>query len=91
MDKSNLFLSGGWDGTLLLWDIRDYKPVNFIIGPYISGDSIDVLDNLILTGSFRDKLALELYDLRNFLKVSDVKTKTSSGNELTYISSCSFK
>lgn len=64
------------------------KPVGSFFGPCISGDSIDYKNNLILTGSFWEKCALELYDIRNYEKVCDINTKTRSGNILNYISTC---
>lgn len=45
---------------------------------------------MILTGSYRDSNALELYDLRTMKKMCDIDTKTKSGSNLNYISSCSF-
>lgn len=71
-NKPNLFVSGGWDSTLFLWDIRTPKSVNSLFGPCISGDAIDVKENLILTGSYRDKDCLELFDLRNFTKICTI-------------------
>lgn len=49
----NIMISGGWDNTLLIWDIRDYIPLACIYGPHIWGDSIDINGDLILTGSHR--------------------------------------
>lgn len=45
---------------------------------------------MILTGSYRDRNALELYDLRNFTKLCDINSKVKNGEVLNYISSCSF-
>ena len=41
-DNPNLFLSAGWDGVALKWDIRTRNPVGYIYGPKIYGDSLDV-------------------------------------------------
>ncbi len=62
-DDVNLFLSGGWDNNLLLWDIREKKSVGTILGPKISSDTIDYKDGLVLTGSYRVKDQLQLWDL----------------------------
>lgn len=56
-------MSGGWDCTIFIWDVRQTKPVNSFFGPCISGDSIDYKNNLILTGSYRERGALELWDI----------------------------
>lgn len=53
-DQPNLFLSGGWDCTMFLWDVRTNKAVGSTFGPCISGDAIDTQNNLILAGSYRD-------------------------------------
>ena len=43
--------------------------VSVIPGPHICGDSIDVVGNLLLAGSYRNKKNLLLFDLRHPLKV----------------------
>lgn len=85
----NMFLSAGWDGTMFLWDIRVPKAVNSVFGPSVSGDAVDVKDNLILTGSYRDKNPLELYDIRNFKRICEVGEENKV-KPLSYVSSCKF-
>ena len=41
----NLFVSGGWDNTLQIYDFRTKAPVSKIQGPYICGDGIDIFGN----------------------------------------------
>ena len=41
-ENPHLFLSGGWDCTMFLWDVRTDRPVKSAFGPCISGDAIDV-------------------------------------------------
>jgi COMPASS component SWD3 len=36
-----MFISGGWDSKIRVWDIREKKSVRGFYGPHISGDSID--------------------------------------------------
>ena len=38
-----------------IWDLRTESVVTSIYGPKISGDSIDLRDNLLLTGANRGK------------------------------------
>jgi len=57
---------------MFLWDARTEKAVASVFGPCLSGESLDVKNNLILSGSYRDKEPLELYDLRNFKKLCDI-------------------
>jgi COMPASS component SWD3 len=58
----NLLLSGGWDNTVHIWDVREGRSVRQLHGPHICGDSLDVKGNEILTGSWRHKDQLELWD-----------------------------
>lgn len=85
----NTFVSAGWDGTMFLWDIRTNKAANSVFGPVLSGDSLDISDNLILAGSYRDKDSLELYDIRTFKKICNVDWSLSL-NQFNYVSSCRF-
>jgi len=50
----NILVSGGWDNTLRINDLRVKAPVGAIVGPHITGDSIDFrTDGVMLTGSYR--------------------------------------
>lgn len=50
-DDSNLLLSGGWDQNIHIWDMRTKSSKATILGPKITGDSIDYQNGMILTGS----------------------------------------
>jgi COMPASS component SWD3 len=84
-----VFISAGWDGTMFLWDIRTNKAVNEVYGPILSGDSLDIKDNIILAGSYRDKDSLELYDMRLFKKICNIEWNLGKSG-FNYISSCKF-
>lgn len=56
--------SGGWDKMVSLMDLRTGTPVAHINGPYVSGDTVDVRNNLVLTGSYRVEDPLEIWDVR---------------------------
>ena len=62
---SNTLISGGWDNTVLVWDLRQNKAVMHFLGPNISGESIDINDNTLMAGSFNSEDNLTFYDLRN--------------------------
>ena len=55
--------SSGWDDSILIWDIRSGNVVRTISGPHICGDAMDVIDRHIITGSYRNKKQLEIYDI----------------------------
>lgn len=59
----NLLCSGGWDKTVQIWDLRMGGPVRSLLGPSICGDSLDLFDGFILTGSYRQENPLEVWDL----------------------------
>ena len=55
--------STGWDGSLKIYDLRDSAPVASIGGPDCSGDSIDLFDDMIVTGSSRNKDVMQMFSL----------------------------
>jgi COMPASS component SWD3 len=56
----NILLSGGWDSTMMINDLREKGPVGYIYGPHICGDTIDVRHDgySVLTGSYRQDDAI---------------------------------
>jgi WD40 repeat protein len=46
-NDENIVLSGGWDNTVQLWDLRIGYAVRSIYGPHICGDSLDIIDNQV--------------------------------------------
>lgn len=54
----NVLLSAGWDKTIQVYDLRQERTVASIYGPHMSGDSLDVYDDLIIAGSNRNKEVL---------------------------------
>ena len=51
------------DGAIKIYDIRAKNPVASIAGPYVSGDSIDMYDDMIVTGSSRNKNCMQMFSL----------------------------
>jgi WD40 repeat protein len=58
-ENQNLVYTGGWDQTLIAWDLRDSKPVMSIFGPYICGDGIAHCGLDLLTASWRQSDQLQ--------------------------------
>jgi len=60
----NMLLSGGWDNNVFIWDIRHEAPVGHILGPSITGESLDIYGNRVLAGSFSNENNLCIIDLK---------------------------
>jgi len=65
-DDPNLILSASWDKTLKIWDLRQNGAVGSILGVEVSGDSIDSIGELIITGSHRSKNSIQTWSLNKF-------------------------
>ncbi|KAM4772669.1 uncharacterized protein WCC33_004365 [Rhinophrynus dorsalis] len=64
--EHHIFLTGGWDNSVKIWDKRMSKEARRVIyGPHICGPGIDIKDNKIVTGSWVERNALQLWDFRS--------------------------
>ena len=70
--NENLIISGGWDNTVQIWDIREGCAVRSIFGPHICGDSLDMVGNEVVTGSWRPGNQLEVWDFTTGNKIQDI-------------------
>ncbi|XP_025987515.2 WD repeat-containing protein 5 homolog [Solenopsis invicta] len=60
----DLIITGGWDQTVRIWDIRvPNGSIRIIKGPHICGDAIDMHKTCILTGSWIVRDSLQIWDL----------------------------
>ncbi|CAD8102441.1 unnamed protein product [Paramecium sonneborni] len=82
-------LSCGWDGNLVIWDLRDKRSVGSIQGPNVSGDSIDFRNGQILTGSYRTNNQLQLWDFGKRSLITNIKWD-STDSDNSYIYSCQY-
>jgi COMPASS component SWD3 len=64
-DDPNIMLSGGWDNSVYIYDVRTESPCGSIYGPCLSGDSLDMQGDQVLTGSHRGKEPLQVWDLKS--------------------------
>lgn len=62
-DDENLIITAGWDNTVKIYDLRDKAPVGSMRGPLLGGDSIDVFEDLIVSGSNRNKETMQIFSI----------------------------
>ena len=94
----NLLLSGGWDNTILLYDIRAREVQNYLYGPHICGDGMDLKDDLLLTVSWEKEDQIQLFDLRMIKKIGVFQMNIDENNtdkknkldNVSYLYSCRF-
>jgi len=87
----NILLSGGWDKTIQIWDTRQQHAIASIFGPEIAGDAIDFQDNVILTGSCRERDQLQLWDFGTRKKIANILWEENAAvKKKTYIYSAQF-
>ena len=48
-----MLISGGWDNTLLFYDIRSKEVNNYLYGAHICGDGMDIKDSLRILMFFK--------------------------------------
>ncbi|XP_056419711.1 uncharacterized protein LOC130361129 [Hyla sarda] len=71
--EHHIFVTGGWDDSIKVWDKRMKKEARSMIsGPHICGPGIDIRNNEILSGSWVSRNALQLWDLRSSSLIQDV-------------------
>mmetsp|Transcript_6833 Transcript_6833/g.6137 ORF Transcript_6833/g.6137 Transcript_6833/m.6137 type:complete len:352 (+) Transcript_6833:34-1089(+) len=78
---ANIIISGGWDNTVQIWDLRVGESVKSFYGPHICGDSLDIFENDIVTGSWRPDKQLEIWDFATCKKVADIPWTVSQFNQ----------
>eukprot|EP00916_Digyalum_oweni_P018905 GHVL01031539.1.p1 GENE.GHVL01031539.1~~GHVL01031539.1.p1 ORF type:complete len:342 (-),score=41.73 GHVL01031539.1:1480-2505(-) len=78
----NVCVTGGWDDTLQIWDIRSQHAVRAIWGPHICGDALDISQDgkTLLTGSWRVTCQLQLWDYESGHLKSDVEWRKGAPN-----------
>lgn len=62
-DNNDIFVTGGWDDSLKIFDKRSKQGVRRSIpGPHICGDALDLKQGKILTGSWVSKNSLQVWN-----------------------------
>ncbi|XP_059495620.1 WD repeat-containing protein wdr-5.2-like [Stegostoma tigrinum] len=79
-DERHIFLTGGWDNSVKIWDKRMEKEARrFLNGPHICGRGIDVRGNWILTGAWVAHNALKLWDYRSLRQEKTIPFPVGKG------------
>lgn len=91
-DNDNVLLSGGWDNTIQIYDIRDRNIVASIYGPHICGDAIDIKGNKILTASWTTEDQIQIFDIRTFKPETTVSLASCplTNKKTTFVYTCQF-
>ena len=81
-DASYLLFSGGWDGSVRLWDTRLRDPlVRQFHGPQLCGaDAIDFASGALLTASWRVPDALELWDIGSGKRIAALSSQATASS-----------
>lgn len=77
----NLLLSGGWDRTIQLYDLRAGCGIGSIFGPAISGDALDVHEDLIVAASNRNKDPIQIFSLTKRQLIQNVEWDTTKKDQ----------
>jgi len=86
-DDPNILMSGGWDNCVLMWDLRSKNCFRSIFGPHIAGQTIDIQNDIIVTGSWRVRDTIKMFE---FSTGKEIKNKiTWSPSPMIYAASYS--
>ena len=91
----NLLLSAGWDNTILIYDVRAKEVQNYLYGPHVCGDGLDLKEDLLLTVSWEKEDQIQLFDLRTNKKIGVFQMlidedKKNGLDNISYLYSCRF-
>ena len=88
----NIILSGGWDKTIQIYDLREGRTVASIFGPHISGDALDVHDDMIVTGSNRNKEIVQMFSYSKRALIHNIEWEATSRKDVEagYLFACKF-
>jgi WD40 repeat protein len=71
-ENPNILISGGWDNTVFIWDLRKTNPIGHILGPNCSGESLDIYGDYIIAGSYNNDKNLQLMRMQDY-SVKNIK------------------
>lgn len=71
-EDNNILLAAGMNDRIQFWDIRTGSSERYIAGPHIRGDAIDMLGNVIVTASAREKKQIEVWDYNSTKRITEL-------------------
>lgn len=89
-NDANVLITGSWDGSIKIYDIRDKAPVGSIAGPLICGDSLDMYDDMIVTGSNRNREEIQTFSFSQRKRVHTFDFGATKDFESGYLFSTKF-
>lgn len=91
-DQPNLILTGGWDNTCQLWDVRKGHSVRSFWNCYLCGDAVDFSTDGkdMLIGSWRVDDSLQIWDFGTSKVKETIKWQSASSENSCMIFSSQF-
>lgn len=80
----NVVASSGWDDTCILWDLRSGSVVRSIGGVHVCGDSVQHVNNILITGSWRCRKQLQFWDILSGGNIDSVSIGSKSNALFIY-------
>lgn len=81
----NIFLTGGWDRCIKVWDVRADQVVRSINGPYICGEGIDIWEDSVLTASWVAHDSLQVWDFGSGQLMEVIPFPSDHHGEFLYV------
>ena len=85
-----MLLTGSWDGAVKFYDIRIKAPVASLGGALLCGDSLDIYDDMIVTGSNRNREEMVAFSYSQRKKVHTWEFNQTKDYEAGYVFSTRF-
>lgn len=86
--EDSTLISGGWDDTIITWDIGVCSPLNSIYGAHICGQALDLKKELLVAGCYSRKEQIQLYNYISAERITSISLSVDGKGGLTY--ACQF-